>query len=631
MIKMNQFAKLTLNDLNEWAGTKIVSRGRNYQRQGRVCDLAITEDDKLISWVDGTERYATKVFMNDSGLLDSICTCPYGWNCKHAVAVVFEYLKQVEDNLPLPRASRDDARLKLLEDEDRDNEPIDNETAAPEDTRKEINQFLIGKTKAQLIELIHEIAQQHPEIAQALEDRRQLSSGHTEKLVARLRREIQEIGDQPGWRDYWRDDGYTPDYSGIRKKLETLLGAGHADEVLALGWELVSIGIHQVEESQDEGETGFEVTSCMPVIVEALDQASLDIADKLDWALDAVLKDEYEVCEAFTEYLHRKHPKSAWKALADRLLVRLKEMKCSKGADDFSRYYERDRLSDWAIHALDRSGRRDEIIPLCETEAKKTGNYKRLVDLLVSARRYEEAERWILDGILAVEDKWPGIAAGLRDKLLEIRTRQKNWPEVAAIRVEEFVRRPSRHAFTDCKKAAVKLNTWPEVRDALLQYLEKGELPWEQKGWPLPDSGLEAPITKQKVRFPMVTDLIEVAILEKTPEQVLYWYDRFLEKRDRWYSVNDDEVATAIRTHAQDRAVSIWKSKAERLIAQVKPQAYLEAGKYLRKASKVMADARKQAEWHEYLQSLRGQHARKIRLIEVLDSLDDKPIMKKGR
>ena len=631
MIKMNQFAKLTWNDLNEWAGSKIVSRGRNYQRQGRVCDLAVTEDDKLISWVDGTERYATKVFMNDSGLLDSICTCPYGWNCKHAVAVVFEYLKRIEDNLPFPRASRDDARLKLLEDEDWDNEPIDNGTAAPEDTRKEINQFLIGKTKAQLIELIHEIAQQHPEIAQALEDRRQLSSGHTEKLVARLRREIQEIGDKPGWQDYWRDDGYTPDYSGIRKKLETLLGAGHADELLALGRELVSIGIHQVEESHDDGETGFEVASCTPVIVKALDQSSLDIADKLNWALDAVLEDQYDVCGAFTEYLHRKHPKSAWHTLAERLLARLKEMKCSKGADDFSRDYERDWLSDWAIHALDRSGRRDEIIPLCEAEAKKTGNYRRLVDLLVSARRYEEAERWIRDGLLAVEDKWPGIAAGLREKLLEIRTRQKNWPAVAAIQAEEFVRRPSRHAFTDCKKAAAKLNAWPEVRKALLQYLEKGEPPWEQKGWPLPDSGLEAPETKQKEQFPMVTDLIDVAILEKKPEQVLYWYDRLLEKRYKWHSVNDDEVATAVKTHAPDRAVSIWKSKAERLITQVKPKAYIEAGMYLRKAAKVMANARKQVEWDEYLQSLRGHHARKIRLIEVLDSLDDKPIIKKGR
>jgi uncharacterized Zn finger protein len=69
----------------------------------------------------------------------------------------------------------------------------------------------------------------------------------------------------------------------------------------------------------------------------------------------------------------------------------------------------------------------------------------------------------------------------------------------------------------------------------------------------------------------------------------------------------------------------------ERLIAQVKPKAYQEAGKYLRKAAKVMAKEKKQEEWDRYLQGLREHHARKIRLMEVLDSLEDKPIIKKRR
>jgi uncharacterized Zn finger protein len=628
---MDQFSDLSWNDLEEWAGGKIVSRGKNYQRQGRVYDLAVTEDNGLIAWVDGTERYATKVVMEDDGLPDSICTCPYELDCKHGVAVVIEYLKRIEDNRPIPEANSGDARLKMFEDEDWDDEPIDEETAASEDVQNEINQFLKGKTKVQLIELIHEIAQEHPEIAQALVDRRQLTSGHTKTLVKRLRFEIQEIGDEPGWQDYWQGGGYTPDYSGIRKKLETLLEAGYADEVLTLGRELVDTGLRQVEESHDEGETGMEVAACMPVIVKALDRSSLDYADKLNWALDVELEDQYEVCEAFAQYLHRKHPSSAWHTLADRLLLHLKEMKHSKGSDDYSRRYERDRLSDWAIHALDQAGRKDEIIPLCEAEAKKTGSYDRLVSLLVSARRYEEAERWILEGIRTIKDKWPGIAADLRNTLREIRMRQKNWPVVAEIQAEEFVRHPSRQSFTDSKKAAAKVKAWPKVRKALLQYLEKGDPPWKQKGWPLPDSGLDVPETERKDGFPRVSDLIEMAILEKKPEQILYWYDRLPKKRYGWYGVDNEEVATAIQTHAPDRAVAIWKNMAEQLIAQVKPKAYQEAGKYLRKAAKVMAKEKKQEEWGRYLQSLRENHARKIRLMEVLDSLDNKPIIKKTK
>jgi len=629
--KLDRFADLTWNDLEEWAGSRIVSRGKNYQGQGRVCDLAVTEDHGLIAWVDGTERYATKVIMEDDGLPEAICTCPFELDCKHAAAVVIEFLKRIENNLSIPKASRGDARLEMLEDEDWGDEPIYEETVLSEDVRKEISQFLKGKTKAQLIDMIHEIAQQHAEVAQEIADRQQLTSGHTKTLVTRLRREIQEIGDEPGWQNYWQNEGFTPYYSGIRRKLETLLEAGHTDEVLTLGRELVSSGIRQVAESHDEGETMMEVAACMPVIVNALDKSSLDSADKLNWALDAELEDQYEVCEAFADYLHRKHSKTAWHTLADRLLARLKEMKHSKGLDDFNCRYERDRLSDWAIHALEQAGRKDEIIALCEAETKKTGSYERLVNLLVSVRRYEEAERWIREGIRAIKDKWPGTAAGLRNQLREIRKRQKNWPAVAAIQAEEFIRQPSRQTFTDCKKAAGKVKAWPEVRESLLQYLEKGEPPWKQKGWPLPDSGLDVPEPERKDRFPMVSELIEMAILEKKPDRVLYWYDQLPKKRYGCYGVDDEEVAKAVQTHAPDRAVSIWKRKAERLIVQVKPKAYQEAGKYLRKAAKVMAKESKQMEWDRYLQSLREHHARKVRLMEVLDSLDDKPIIRKRR
>jgi len=99
--KLDRFADLTWNDLEEWAGNRIVSRGKNYQGQGRVCDLAVTEDHGLIAWVDGTERYATKVIMEDDGLPEAICTCPFKLDCKHAVAVVIEFLKRIENNLSI--------------------------------------------------------------------------------------------------------------------------------------------------------------------------------------------------------------------------------------------------------------------------------------------------------------------------------------------------------------------------------------------------------------------------------------------------------------------------------------------------------------------------------------------------
>ncbi len=628
---LDRFPDLTWDDIEEWAGAKIVSRGKSYQRRGRVAGLAVTDDGSLIAWVDGTKRYATRVVMGESGLPDSTCTCPYSFDCKHGVAVVLEYLKCLEKNHPVPKAREDDDRLELLADERGDDEYCEDSNAKSENIRQDIDDFLKGKTKAQLIDLIHDLAGQYPEMARDLSDRKQLISGKTKALVTRLRKEIRDIGSEPGWRNYWDGEGYTPDYSGVRKKLGALLKAGHVDEVLTLGRELVTTGIRQVEQSDDEGETSVEISACMPIIVEALDRSSLDAADKLVWALDAVLNDSFEVCRDFADYLCRRHPKTAWHRLADRLLARLDEHKGTRDADDFSRNYERDQLSDWAIHALDRSGRKDEIIPLCIVEAGRTGSYPRLVERLMEARLYEDAEQWIRKGIQTTKDKWPGIASGLRNRLLEIRTREKNWPVVAAIQAEEFVRSPFLKAYRDCKKTCGRIKSWPRVRDLLLHYLAAGELPWKQKSWPLPESGLDRPDGEPRKRFPLTGNLIEIAIFEKNPEQVLRWYDRLSADPFKRCGALENDVAEAVKTHAPDRAVAIWKSKAERLIDQVKPSAYREAAGYLRKVAKVMQQGKKSAEWGSYLKKLREQHLRKRRLIEILDGLDGKPIVKKRR
>jgi len=628
---LDRFSGLTWNDIEEWAGGRIVDRGRRYQQQGRVSDLASTGEGILIAWVDGTEFYATRVIIREHGLPTSVCTCPYELNCKHGVAVVLEYLKRVENNRIVPSVKQGDNRLELLENRGWDDEPRLDDNSLPEDLRQDIEGFLKGKPKAQLIELIFELAEQHPELTRDLSDRTQLISGNTEALVERLSKEIRHISGEPGWQNYWQDEGFTPDYSGIRKKLETLLKAGHSDEVLSLGRELVETGTLQVSQSQDEGETAMEIATCIPLIVKALDRSSLDPADRLSWALEVVLNDEYEICEAFVDYLDGRHSESAWHSLADELLTRLKGFKSTRGSDDFGHRFARDELSNWAVHALERAGRKAEIIPLCETEASKTGSYARLVELLIQERRYQDAERWIIDGIRDLGERWPGITTDLRGRLQEVRKIEEDWPAVAAIEVEEFVRRPSLQAFTESKKVSSKVGFWPQIRVSLLLYLENGDLPWEQEGWPLPKSGLDQPEAKQNNRFPLIHHLIDIAILEKKPDQILRWYDQRPKSRFGWYGVDEDSIATAIQTHSPDRALAIWKNKAEQLIAQVKPSAYQEAAKYLRKAAKVMSREKRLTEWEHYLKELREEHHRKRRLIEILDGLDDEPIVKKRR
>ena len=627
--KSDPFTKLTWDDLEEWAGSRIAGRGRTYQQQGRVSELVKTSDGALVAWVAGSDRYATLVDMDTDGLPSSNCSCPYGIDCKHAVAVLLEYLNRLENNRDVPAAGGNDERMAILADEYGDDE--DDDEILSGHPAEEIEGFLKGKTKARLIELILELAREYPEIARDLAYREQLGSGNTNALVTRLRKEIREIGEEPGWQNDWEDDGFIPDYSGVRNKLEALLKAGHADDVLTLGRELIDTGTRQVAESNDEGETEMEIAACMPVIVEALDRSSLSPVEKLAWAVDAELEDQFEICAAFEEYLDQEHPKEAWHALADRLLLRLAELKRPKGDDGYSRHYARDRLSNWTIHALEEAGREDEIIPLCEAEAKRTGSYDRLVECLMAEHRFEEAERWIHEGIRATEKAWPGIAAGLRTQLQNIRTQQDNRPAVAAMQAEEFVRHSSLRAFTDSKKAAGKAKVWPTVRRCLLVYLEKGILPWKQEDWPLPESGLDAPEPDRKERFPMVDDLMEIAMLEKKPDQVLHWYDQQPKRAYDWFGSKEDRIAEAVKEQFPDRAIAFWTKLAEDQIARVKVNAYYEAAEYLRKLKHVLAETGRKAEWEAYLTNLRKKHARKPRLMEILDGVEGRPILKKKR
>lgn len=65
----------------------IFERGLNYFNEGRVLS-AIKLREKMFGEVIGTDRYRTEVDLDN---LESRCSCPYGINCKHGVALLLQY------------------------------------------------------------------------------------------------------------------------------------------------------------------------------------------------------------------------------------------------------------------------------------------------------------------------------------------------------------------------------------------------------------------------------------------------------------------------------------------------------------------------------------------------------------
>ena len=297
---------------------------------------------------------------------------------------------------------------------------------------------------------------------------------------------------------------------------------------------------------------------------------------------------------------------------------------------DINLNYRRDRLTDEIIRALEHAGRKNEVITLCLQEAEITSSYDRLVSHLRKADRDTDAEEWIRKGIVATSDKLPGIASRLKEKLLDMRRRKKDWNFVAALLADDFIESPDLDAFKELCKASEKAHVWEPIRKSVLKFLENGNIPQQSHDdWPLPDTGLMKSNRQRSGDHPLTPILIDIAIHEKRIEDVLKWYDRYKKNKQGWsHDDLEDSVAGAIVRDYSDKAVGIWIGIAERHVSQTGVNFYINGSKYLRKVKSTMTKNGEVKEWDMYLQRLKEANRRKRRLLEILDSLSEQPIVR---
>ena len=666
----NDFANLTWDDLDEWAGSKIVSRGRSYK--GNVKDLRRTAEGRLLAWVHGTKKYATLVWM-DGGGLNTVCTCPYGERCKHSVAVILVYLDTLKEKRELPFAQEDDPRFHLLdrfsdeeenddawEDEDMVEEESDdgedlNEPPISSKTRKKrgttssptrkktgrrkqmFKDALQSMSKEKLVEFIVSLTERYPEIGAEIVEKEELKSGKVRDIVRGVRAEIEELTSEPAWRDHWNGEGNTPDYSHVCRQLEMLLSMGYADEVVSIGKDLWRLGNEQIGQSDDEGETAGEIADCMDIVLRALPKSALSPVQQILWVVDAYLDDNYSALnKEWHQILEHEHGKEDWSAVADHLSRRLNAASQHADPKSFHDKYERENLMRWVIRALERSGRKTEILPLLEREAPITACYEQLVDNLIASKRRDEARQWALTGYRKTVEPWPGIASALADKLREMAESEKDYPAVAGYRAMEFFESPSLLRYQELQSAAEAINVWPDVREAALTFLETGARPdlrpetaSSKKGaaaspdWPLPVPEVAKAPRKSLMRGNNTGTLIAIALHEKRHDDAIRLLDT-MRKSCRYGDEHGLSVAEAVQTTHPDVALRIWKEHAASQIAYVKPQAYVTAAHYLGKMRQVYQDTNRTQEWGAYLSTLRTQHKAKRSLMRILDDLEGK-------
>lgn len=647
-ITANPFNDLTWMDIQEWAGSKIVSRGKSYQRSGYVSSLGITNKNELIAWVEGTTRYATKVWFKRNKLT-SECTCPYGFNCKHGVAVVIEYLEAVKTGKKVSEISSKDKRLVLIKEgetfwpNDTDDDPDfydDNETdyhresppKRSENRQDSVDIFLKGKTRNELITLIKEIAADNFDVQTMIAFKAKINSRSVTTLVKTVKREIDKATAEPGWWDGWNHTGEIPDYSKVKSGLQKLYEMEKYDEIVNLGKILIKKGSEQVEESDDEGKTHDELADTLSVVYKALPKSSLSGVQKIECAINWEMDDDFSLTDGLDSFWKIHFDKQTWSSVADLLLKNLDKTTGKVSGNRFSRDYRRDFLTNHIITALERSDRTDEQLALCMREAPVTKSYDRLVSLLLKQKKTIEAEEWIRKGIRDTADDYSGIASGLREKLLQMYTKKRNVPFCAALKSDMYFERPNLDNFKQLEKACKKARVWNNVRPAIITYLNTGRIPeFTGKAWPLPDTGLFRPAKKSYDKPPYIHDLIKIALYEKNIDEVLRLYDGSRKSKSGFSygygSGLEDEIADVIKVKYPERSIAMWKIKAERHIDRTSPSEYEVAVAYLNRILKVSATIKKKKECMQYIESLRVKNKRKRRLLEMLNGLTGKRII----
>lgn len=631
--------RVKVSDLRDWAGETILRRGRQYVKQ--VAELSRTAQGELAALVSGRHLYTTVVYFHEDGAPGGLCSCPYECGpCKHAVAVILAAAEMVRQDEEIPlRQETDDLWYMLPKgpaaagDEDDDLSGPGDPGGSMADQRKSaktIGKILAGKSRADLLALLKELAGLYPEVARRIRETAALDAGQVDGIVRALQREIMDITAPLAYYNPWTQEGCLPDYFHVQEQMAALLARGHADAVVGLAEVIWRRGREQVAHAQDEGETGILTATCLDVVFQALPQSSLPPAQQLQWVIERLLEDKFGLLESAVWLLEDEaYTPAHWQEVAAWLVERLAAMPVT-GEETFESAWSRAKIVHRLIDAYRRAGWRERIIPLLEQEVHHCRLYNELVDALLDAGRRPEARHWCIVGIERTRRPYPGIAKELQDRLKKSAGREKKRDLVAAYLAEDFFNDPSRRAYKALQKSTEKIGCWPAVRAGILCYLETGQRPDStspRKGsdaWPLPPTEVvpaEWPARYFGRSFPWLEMLIDLAILEKRWDDVVRLYAAY-RKDPHWFGETDKAVAAAVVESHPDVSLGIWRAMVEDRIAAVKAKAYDEAAIYLRQMRRLYEKLDRTAEWRAVIADLRLKHKAERRLMSVLDGLE---------
>jgi uncharacterized Zn finger protein len=605
--------KMTLPKLSEsiiraGAEPQSYQRGRALWQDDAISNTAI-QGAILTGECAGTSApyYTLRVELDEGGIATAECSCPYdfGGYCKHIVALLLTYLHQ-----PKRFVKRSDP-IDLLAD-------LDRET---------------------LQNLLVQLLADRPELADRVEallavPRSKSKKGKRKSIDPEIyRRQVRNIMHSldhlRASEAYWQVGGLANELREVQTSAMKFLDAGDAETALTILLTLLEEagdGIEYIDDS--DGELGDFLNGLGLPLAEAILSLEPDVRwrsqltqrlqkiDKhlSDYGIDGVIEIGLEAL------------KYGWKEIPieSRAPASNENEDEEEYADDYdedewddeeeySAYSLRDGnrredLTEAKLNVLERQGRIDEYLALCQSAkrhlhyALKLCEIDRVTDAIKFAQRQFTTTRESLqlaeklratkhiDKALVIGErglKLDGPKHELGQWLGPIEEAQGREKQALAAWLAAFMEEPSSTVYQTLRRLSG--TGWDRLKPQAMQALQKS---WDK----LP--------------------LAEVLILEEDWGEAM----KLADKRDVGYQVVE-LVVDAVLPHQPEWAARTSVKHAERLMIEVKSKNYPIAAEWLKRAKKAYTNLGQKTAWQKYLTELKEKYKRRPALQAQLNRL----------
>ncbi|MCX6699157.1 MAG: hypothetical protein NTV68_04390, partial [Methanomicrobiales archaeon] len=595
-------------------------------------------------------------------------------SCKHAVAVVLEYLECLKNNVPVRTLADNDPRLLVLARFMPGNGmdlPLAN-TSHPKtqselsgngvtgddlSAEEKLHAYFDGLTKADLVKILDDICQETPEIGQDILTRIVLVSAAPEALLKSLVTDIAMLAREPGMEVYGEWRSAATDYHSMNDRMEVLLTSGFADDVLKCGRDLFQSANAEIEwmdengEDIEYGEGGEEidgseeiveeVSECIKTVFTALERSTLPVHERMMYVADLGFNDIYGLCPEDHAFWNGPFTEDDWSRFADLLIIRLAADEDADDLDSEENFmvYPREDVNGKLLFAFESANRSEDAVRFCIGAAAKPGYSPSLVRYLIRLKRWEEARQWIGREIRQ-EHGHSGNEEELRTLLIELWEQEDDWLHIAGMRAEMFLCNPSIYSYPKLKLASERAGAWREVSEGISDFLTRHKTPvscvsqsgeGERVLGILPRSGVIRLKPERRTPAPAYELLIAIAIEENDPDEVLVWYDLYMTEKPACPlpPVFVGEIAGTIAEKFPERAVALLKQIAEVYLKEARPKSYELAIRQIRTIRDTLKRQDQLPEWELYLGELKKDHKRKKLFIDMLAVLDERPIVQR--